>query len=240
MQRMTSFHNTAQPKTAKDIAMRAIIHLVISHKYAPGDRLLETSLSEDLNMSRTPVREALTALETMGFLERVKSHKGYQIPFLSADDVQKVFHTRAILESDTAYSATRHISDRDVEYLRNLNQVEKTAYNNKDRALYSSSNEEFHMLLASRADNAYIVRYTRELYWRSSLYYFFFTSFYAVTTSPSQTQRMANSEHFAIIDALKDRDAENAAKLMREHIMSTYYSMVAPKTSLATPDSAVN
>ena len=227
--------DTEQPRNAKDIAMGEIVQLVISHRYAPGDRILETALSEELKMSRTPVREALSSLESTGFLEKVKNQKGYQVPFLTADDMKQVFHARAILESDTAYFAAQCITDSEIEYLENINRIEKAAYNNKDRGTYSDANERFHMNLVGIAGNPYVARYTRELYWRSSLYNFFFASFYSFGPIQGHKDRLASSEHQAIINAFKEHDGENASLLMREHIMSTYRSMTGPDISLLLP-----
>jgi DNA-binding GntR family transcriptional regulator len=225
---------TDLPKTAKDIALREIVNLVISHKYKPGDRFFETSLADELNMSRTPVREALTNLISTGFLEKIDKQKGYQIPVLTAEDMEKVFHARVLLEGDTAFRAAKNITDEAIENLRELNEIERIAFYNSNRSDYSDANERIHMMLASLANNAYITRYTKELFWRSNLYSFFFTSFY--TFGPSEnmniTARLSYEEHRLIIDALSERDCEKSASLTRMHIENTYRSIIPRRNDL--------
>jgi DNA-binding GntR family transcriptional regulator len=221
-------------ETSKDIAIKEIVNLVISHKYKPGYRFFETSLSGELNMSRTPVREALASLVSTGFLEKSDKQKGYQIPVLTAEDMEKVFHARILLEGDTAFWAAKNITDDAIKTLLEINEKEKIAFYEGNKSDYSEANERIHMLLASLANNSYITRYTKELFWRSNLYNFFFTSFYtfAPPVSPNIKPRLSYKEHRLIIDALSERDCEKSASLTRMHIENTYRSIIPRRNNL--------
>ena len=103
----------------EDRAYRAIIRMIIENKIKPGDAILETELAETLEISRTPVRQALGRLVTEGFLEK-KRKKGCVIPFPSPEDAKQVFLAREILESQVAGEAALKATDNDLEKLKKI------------------------------------------------------------------------------------------------------------------------
>ncbi|MBC7323485.1 MAG: GntR family transcriptional regulator, partial [Acetomicrobium sp.] len=94
-------------KGAVDKAFDNIIKLVLSKKLQPGDRIYETDLVDVFKMSRTPIREALSRLASMGFLEKLPNKKGYIIPFLEPEDMKEVYYVRVLLESKAAKHTTK-------------------------------------------------------------------------------------------------------------------------------------
>ena len=112
--------------SASEQAMRGIIQLLINHEYHPGDHLFETTLAERLNVSRTPVRTALTHLVTCGFLEKAPDRKGYHIPTLAPADMRLVFQTRALLEGALAAQAALNRDETQVARLKEICAKEKT------------------------------------------------------------------------------------------------------------------
>lgn len=84
--------------TAKDYIYDSITTAIIEGHFAPGERLLEKDVSAWLDVSRTPVREALSALEGDGLVE-IMPHRGAVVRRLSAEDVRDLYVVRAALES---------------------------------------------------------------------------------------------------------------------------------------------
>lgn len=218
---------------ASDKAFKEIVSLVMNHTYKPGDRLFETVLSTQLGLSRTPVRMALAKLVSMQFLDKKDGERGYSIPLLTPDDMFQAFQTRAFLESQAIASATLRMDNKNIRILEDINAKEKEAFMGGNRFEYSVLNEQFHFVILDYSENIYFARLARELLWRCNLYSFFFANFYHGLNNgdvnDSRRQR-SFSEHAAIIDALKNRDANEAENLMFYHVKNTYEHMLLPET----------
>ncbi len=216
---------------ATERAGREIVRLIASHRFKPGDRLLETSLAKMLGMSRTPVREALGRLASTGFLVKTEMSRGYQIPFLTPKDIEDVFFMRGTLESKAAMLCARAMPESVLRELRRINEREEETFKANLKGEYAELNEDFHMHIATSSGNPYMEMYIRQLYWRSNLYVLFFMSFYCLESN-YDTERLSYLEHRKIVEALEARNAEDAEIAMREHISSSYNHLLCPKNAL--------
>ena len=214
---------------ASDQAVEGIVQLLIQHEYRPGDRLFETTLTERLKMSRTPIRVALTHLVACGFLEKAPRQKGYLIPVLLPGDMRLVYETRGLLEGALAAQAARNRSREDAEALRANCRLENAAFDAYDRKTYSECNERFHLSVAKYAQNPYLEHCLNQVFWRSRLYDFYFSGFYDGPLTKDKKQRCRScGEHLGIVDAIEAEDSSLAKKLMESHITNTYEVMVNP------------
>lgn len=212
-------------EVSTDKAYQGIRDLVINYVYKPGDRLYETTLAEQMSMSRTPIREALARLASCGFLERDPSRRGHRIPSLTDKDMKTTFRIRTLLEEHTTGLAAQNITDEDIDYLYLLNKQEKEALEQGNRGLYTELNEKFHLTLAEKSEDPYAYRYVQELVSRTTLYNVFFAGFYTqALTGKNMNVRMptANAEHKAVIDALAQRKPDLAVSMMRNHMLTSF------------------
>lgn len=222
---------------ATELALKNIINLVINHHYKPGDQLLETNLVRKLNMSRTPIRDALGKLAYSGFLLKIIRKKGYFIPSLTPKDMRNIFQIRSLLESYAVVMAIKNISDEELENLRNLNKKEKKEFFKKNKGGYANINQLFHLSIAKMSNNPYLYRCIEQVIWRSSLYSFFFAEFYKNNFDLQNKQkqkgyeRLSHLEHKLIIQSIADQDEKLAEKLIKEHIEKTYKYLVNPQFS---------
>ncbi len=225
----------AERSGASDRAFQKIIGLVLSHELKPGDRIYETNLAEELDMSRTPVREALTRLASTGFIEKMPKQKGYLIPTLSPDDMEQIYYMRITLEGKAARIAARIADKRMAETLTRINEEEKKRYLANEKDEYAALNEKFHMAIAKMSGNTYLYRYIQQLFWRSNLYVFFFMSFYNLAqlnkVQPGSQIRLSYEEHHKIVEAITANDPVAAEKAMQEHLVIAYNSMLNPQKS---------
>jgi len=221
---------------ATEIALETIINLIMNHHYKPGDRLLETGLGEKLNMSRTPIRDALSKLASLGFLEKAKSQKGYLIPLLTPQDMEYVFQTRSLLESYSVIMAIKNSSDKELKKLKDINKKEKQAFYKKDKKKYANFNQLFHFSIAKMAHNPYLYRFIEQVFWRSRLYIFFFAEFYKFDQNlkvyHKEHQKSSYYEHGLILQSMINRNEEKAEKLIKEHVNKTYQHLLNPKSFL--------
>lgn len=215
-------------------ALEEITKLIMTHEYKPGDRILETTLARRLNMSRTPIRDAISRLVSTGFLEKPEGQKGYQIPSLTPQDMKLVFETRALLEGQAARLAAGKRTEEDLRTLTELNEKEIEAFYKKERESYAVFNQTLHFTLAGMAQNPYLYRYIEQVFWRSLLYIFFFAEFYSydqdLRTYRREHQRLSHQEHGKLISAIAEGNGGEAERLMREHISKTYQHLLNPKS----------
>jgi DNA-binding GntR family transcriptional regulator len=92
---------------------------ILSGKYAPGDRLVESSLSSEFGVSQSPVREALKGLEEMGLVTQ-EAYKGTTVREISEQDIYEAFTVRAALESIAAGLAAQKRTDEDIRSLKGI------------------------------------------------------------------------------------------------------------------------
>jgi Transcriptional regulators len=96
-----------------------IQRLISTGVYKPGDRIVETRLAKELNVSQAPVREAILELSVMGLLEE-RPYSGTFVTKLSAEDIIDIYDTRAFIEEYAATRAAERITDEQFEKLSKL------------------------------------------------------------------------------------------------------------------------
>lgn len=198
----------------------SIIKLILNNHFKPGEFLLETEITELLNLkSRTPVHHALGQLVAKGFLAK-KNKKGCFIPALSPEDAEHVFFARENLETQNAISAALHASDEEIDQLLAIIQEEAETAEAKDMVAYFTINERFHEFIAQISKNKYLQQYSQHIFWRSNAYIFFY--YYQFKVSRVETEfKVSPAQHMKIVEAIKTRDADEAGKLMQQHIRRT-------------------
>jgi DNA-binding GntR family transcriptional regulator len=206
----------------EDVSYRFIIKKIIKNEIRPGDAILETELAEMLNISRTPVRQALGRLVAEGLLEK-KRKKGCIIPFPTPEDAQKIFQAREIMETEMARQAALNATMSDIDYLKGVLDTETKALSSYNKEEYWLANEHFHFGIMKATKNPYLERYGHHIFRRSSIYIFFFDSFYG-SRSDSKKPPILKSpvQHAQILEAVEKKNHDRAAELMKEHI---YYSL---------------
>ncbi len=100
--------------------------------YRSGDRIVETQLARELNVSQAPVREALLELSAMGLLEE-RPYSGTFVRRLTAEDIEDIYNTRAFLDEYAARRAARRITPERMAALEAL--LEKMDHAADDAAL---------------------------------------------------------------------------------------------------------
>ncbi len=187
---------------------------LIKLEFRPGHLLSEKELVLKFNLSRTPVRNALSKMERDGLVEIVP-RKGAFIKFLSMKDIKEIFEIRKSLEGTVVRLTINRLNlDRlnqfEEFYLRSLNDP------NKNLEEISSVGMEFHEFFVISAGNERIRKILDDLRVQLSICRVFFVN----QNSNVQPSRAIESiqEHLSIIDALKKGDGELAERRMKEHL----------------------
>jgi len=178
---------------------------------APGSFLDEASLCERLEISRTPLREALKVLTAEGLL-RHEPRRGCFVAEVTERDLDDIFPVIAMLEGRCAYEAARNASDAELEALEALH--ERLARHAKARRIndYYATNHVIHEAIITLADNRWLAQVIGDL--RKILKLARLQQLHA----PGRLAQSL-SEHLAVFAALKARDSEGAEAAMRTHLL---------------------
>ncbi|TNF89104.1 MAG: GntR family transcriptional regulator [Gammaproteobacteria bacterium] len=177
-------------------------------------RLDERKLAEELGVSRTPVREALSRLEQEGFVKNIP-RRGTFVVRKTRKEVLEVIYVWAALESMAARLATERASDEEIGKLREIfatfDDEEARAHINE----YSDTNVEFHQTLIGLGHCDLIKSMSDSLFLHMR-------SIRVQALKDIEHHRSDQSviDHMRIIEALEQRDADKVEKLVREHALS--------------------
>lgn len=137
---------------------------IVRRELLPGTRLSELSLSKSLDVSRTPIREALRRLQAEGFVVFFPS-RGFVVNSLSLDDINQIYTIRIPLEGIAGRLATPNLSvDRErMACLEELNGKMKKLCRQGDAEAYADKNKEFHGIIFRACGNAWLINILENL-----------------------------------------------------------------------------
>lgn len=188
----------------------SLLEGIIRGQLAPGTHLSAASLSTKLEVSRTPVHDALWMLAKDGLVE-IQTGRRARITSFSRDDLWEVFAMRKILEGAAAELAAGRMDERQFRPLRaaaRVLQEEKSSVDWTHR--WSVFDEQFHRLIAESCGN-------RRLAEDIARYRLLHRGFNRITTEYDCLQQ-ALAEHLEILDALESHDGSRARAAMERHI----------------------
>ena len=194
-----------------DALKRAIIEMDIYSSTEPR-WIDERQISEKLGISRTPIREALSALEREGFVASVP-RKGTMVVRKTKSEIVEMIEAWAALESMAARLITLRASDQEIAQLRKLfiafNESHKPSEHLTE---YSQANINFHQSVIRLSGSKTLVSMTDDLLLHVR-------GIRQITINRAYRSDQTIYDHLAIIDALERRETELAERLSREHTL---------------------
>jgi DNA-binding GntR family transcriptional regulator len=204
------------PKTRSEQVYELLRERILDQEIKPGDILMEVPVSDALNVSRTPVREAFRLLQHEG-LVRKNPKGGVQVTELTLEELQEVSDLRTVLEVYAIQLACERITEKEIAELEDVitdisKALERSAEGKEpvSRTLGALS-VKFHGILYDAAKSDHLKR-TLDVIRLPILRYLTFSL-------ETQAQRERSSEeHKMIVDLLKKRDKPALKKLMKKHM----------------------
>jgi DNA-binding GntR family transcriptional regulator len=201
--------------SAADRVYGRLREAILTGDYAGGTWLREERLAEDLRVSRTPIREALRRLGAEG-LVAIDLHRGAQVLSWTQQEVDEILSVRAVLESYAMRLASTKVTEENLAHLEQLMDVMDAKANSRDEQQVLESAElafEFHSYLLSLAGNG---RLTKVL---SAIVEF--PVLHRAQERYSHARLLQSlAEHRTLVHALRERDADWAEAVMKQHIMA--------------------
>ena len=178
----------------------------------PGTRIVEQEVAARLEISRTPVREALRRLEEAGLIMQAP-HRGLVVGSLDPQAVNELYEIREALEGAAAEMAAKHASDAERLVMQQM--VDREPALPKDPLVLAEHNRALHETIYHAAHNRYLLRTLAGL--RDAMALLGPTTF-----SVAQRQPVAHGQHRQIIAAIRAGDATAAGEAARAHIRSAH------------------
>jgi len=204
---------TAEPLPRSSLRERikdVMLQRIVSGDYAPGSRLVETRIAQEMGVSQASVREALRDLEHIGCVS-YEPYRGCSVRLFSADELVEAFPVRAALESLAAELAGGAMTAAELAELDALYTAMLAAARAGDAHEQSRADAAFHGAIARGARNATLERQWTFLEPYSRTF---------ITLSRPGTDLVALAqEHVPILDALRARDGKRAGQAMHRHLM---------------------
>jgi DNA-binding GntR family transcriptional regulator len=199
--------------TNAGMAYTALRDAIVAGDLKPGERLRTAALAELLDLSRTPIREALVQLEAEG-LVRLEPRRGAVVRAFADDDLLDLYEVRAVLEAAAANRAAERIEAAQLQRLRVLVQLgeRRKTRTRKDAEAQVAWNTEFHRIVCEAAQSPRLLEALRAVAGIPIAF--------RISTWLDPVQRARSLAcHREIADALAARSPERAEAAMRMHVL---------------------
>jgi len=183
---------------------------ILSERYKPGDRLVESQIARSMGISQSPVREALRDLVAMRFVELVP-HKGARVRRIKRREVLEIYPVRAALEDLAGNLAAEHAADH-LDELEELLRRMTEAFEAGDPRKMAHWDVLFHRTILEATGNQVLIEAWNSLMIEART---FVTLRNLMATQPDIDLA---ARHRPIIDALRDGNPKSCGAVMRSHV----------------------
>ncbi len=195
--------------SAKERAFQQIQEWIIDGTLVPGEKINDVDLANAINISRTPVREALQMLSQQGFVS-MKPGVATYVNESNPDELYKLLPPLAALQALAAEISASNMDSDTLNSLKNLNNNFKKALIEKDYYTALKHDELFHKIIVDKCDNSYLSNMTEML--QAHVRKLFFQKAIILTMDSVK-------EHDELIQAFIQKNSEEASKIAKENWM---------------------
>lgn len=190
---------------------RVLLDRILSGEYEPGERIVELRLTKELGTSQSPVREALRDLAALGVVT-IHPRRGARVRIPTSKELSDVSVVRSELDALAARLAVETITPEVLTELSELlDEMTASAHSHDHRAL-AAADAKFHATIAEASENSAVTRVFDQLEP--------FARTFITLSLPNVDVSGILREHAEIMEALRARDPERAAKAARDHQLS--------------------
>lgn len=193
-------------------AYQRIKEMLYLNQLAPGQKIHYNDMSRRLNISVTPVIQALNRLEASGLVEYVPN-KGYFLGEITEQEARELYEAREALEIYLIPKVVENITNKKLDQVRKTFARQRVGQSDRARRQFILVDAEFHLRIAKISGNEVICRLLKDVFEKIFLKY-------RPEYLHSDTFKGIYREHKELLDALRQRDVELAKKTTRAHLAS--------------------
>lgn len=200
-------------KTLKDTIYTSLKEIILNNNFPSDDFITENSLAEKLNVSRTPLREAMQDLVNENLIE-FKPRKGYKIKTHSIEEVEQIFLLRFVIEKEIIDPLFEKVTSEKISTLKKIIDRQKDTVINEDGYQFMLIDKEFHRELFLISEyNIFLKSY--DLFHNLTI----LIGAQAIRKKGRMTEVI--NEHIEIINMLEKKDKEGMIKAINNHLSRT-------------------
>jgi len=201
-----------------DLVYKYILEEIIEVHYIPGEKINAKHISEELDISRTPVRAALNRLTAEGLVEQV-GEKGFRVCQINWSDCLALYDIRGMIESNAAHIAANRISQKNLNKLKTSIEMMKEAKEKDDTLASFAADNLFHYTIVEATDNDYLISMHEKLriYLRLYQRFLFATGKYTIGNDNHIIDK-----HIVIYRAISNSYSQVAKNEMDDHLRYIY------------------
>jgi DNA-binding GntR family transcriptional regulator len=187
-----------------------------SGKLQPGDRLIETDLANDMQISRHPIREALRYMEKEG-LVTTTPFKGAQVTPFSEQDLEELYTLRLSIEELAIRTLVKNLNDEKIKKLQAALKVMKRSAIKGEFKEYIDADLLFHRQICELCGHQRLLQVWRTLEPQMGLFIMFANQPYEI-----ETPMVIYQQHLPVFEAIKAGDADRAVEQMKSVLEDGY------------------
>ncbi|MBD3665188.1 GntR family transcriptional regulator [Sulfitobacter aestuariivivens] len=204
---------TTQRRRLADEVYDQLVNAIMSREIGPDDRLVQEKLAAELDISRTPVREALLRLEKEGVLHLANSG-GFRLAKISEEETLELYQARAAIEGQAARILAARNDPAEMKQLRaTIRENEKLS--NPSTQDYFAANRSIHRAFMEMAGNRFLLEMFDMIWGRAMAFHLF-----AAIENTDIAKSLGN--HMALVDALETGDRATALEVFTAHIQDGF------------------
>lgn len=186
---------------------------ILTGKIAPGTRLVESALAEEMGVSRTPIREALHKLDLEELVHSIP-RVGYMVNDMTEYEIEDLFSTRTAIEQLAARWALEKITPEEIERIENnLKKADRILKNGMTRKMIDLDTE-FHEIICKASRS-------KRLYQISQMLREHMLKFRIACLHLPEIAKRAQDGHFEILKAIKSKDPRKTDDSILQHMLIT-------------------
>lgn len=208
------------PQTLVELAYEQLLSMLVTMKIAPGQHIGIEALARQLQISQTPIREALTLLEAQKLAYKTPNVGFRAADLLTRQEINALFALRLLIEPKAAAWAAENADEHALRALAKLAEEMERVQSGDELAYaqFAEGDARLHDLVARASGNRFVAETIEGLHVHLHIFRFLYK-----TNAPAK----AVKEHAAIIDALLARDPVAAEEAMRAHLLASQERMDA-------------
>ncbi len=194
---------------------------ILNGQLQPGDNLIETKLSQQFGVSRTPIREAIRQLELEGLVQLIPN-KGAVVLGVTTQDIEDIYSIRMLIEGLAVRWTIDKITQEEIEELQESVELLEFYIHKKNPQHLEKFDSKFHDLIYNACKS-------RPLKHMLSMFHHYIQGSRASSLAIPGRAEEVLKEHKGILDAIIECDSEKAEKLMYQHIRNASQKLITQR-----------
>lgn len=209
--------DATQKRPLKEDIFDSLVEKIISGQYKPGDWLRQEEIASQLDVSMTPVREALDLLAAAGLAERVP-YRGVRVPQPTVEEIAESYAMRLLLEKSVSRAAALNREQAHVDELKRIVRQAGKLMRLDDMSASRELSGDFHFTVVDAAQNSMLTRVYKMVV-NTFPDWMLYQAMFEHPEALEQSIKEEYEEHLAIVEAIEARDAQLAGQRAVEHLL---------------------